>query len=249
MKSTSVDDDPADGRTWIKANPSLKESGGFLDKEKIRQQYVSHQAEADLSSFKRYFLNNWGQKERRAIDMNLWRACRRDWDASGWLLPPRRARPVRQPQVLAGPRYLDDDGPLGTSGGVPRDDGGYDVLPVSWMPEATLARRQVQDGVPHARWAEAGWVETGEGRVIDNGLIKARIRYCLEMFDVQEVCFDRYNSREVSTIGGNTAIQYFHGCGMRVGVTSRTPPSAGLPTVPNWARLRPQTPRNRQPDR
>lgn len=86
MKSTSVDDDPADGRTWIKANPSLKESGGFLDKEKIRQQYVSHQAEADLSSFKRYFLNNWGQKERRAIDMNLWRACRRDWDASGWLL-------------------------------------------------------------------------------------------------------------------------------------------------------------------
>lgn len=38
----SVDDDPADPATWIKANLSLKENGGFLDKEKIRQQYVSH---------------------------------------------------------------------------------------------------------------------------------------------------------------------------------------------------------------
>jgi hypothetical protein len=46
---------------------------------------------------------------------------------------------------------------------------------------------------------EEGWIETCEGRVIDNGLIKARIKYCLEMFDVQEVCFDRYNSREMST--------------------------------------------------
>jgi len=83
----SVDDDAADPATWIKANPSLKENGGFLDKEKIRQQYVSHLAEGDLSSFNRYFLNIWDQKESRALDMNQWRACRRDWDASGWPRP------------------------------------------------------------------------------------------------------------------------------------------------------------------
>jgi phage terminase large subunit-like protein len=81
----------------------------------------------------------------------------------------------------------------------PRDDGGYDVLPFCWMPAATLRKRQVQDGMPYERWVEEGWIETCEGRVIDNGLIKARIKYCLEMFDVQEVCFDRYNSREMST--------------------------------------------------
>ena len=67
------------------------------------------------------------------------------------------------------------------------------------MPAATLRKRQVQDGMPYERWVEEGWIETCEGRVIDNGLIKARIKYCLEMFDVQEVCFDRYNSREMST--------------------------------------------------
>ena len=60
-------------RRGSKRIPSLKENGGFLDKEKIRQQYVSHLAEGDLSSFNRYFLNIWDQKENRAIDMNLWR--------------------------------------------------------------------------------------------------------------------------------------------------------------------------------
>jgi hypothetical protein len=53
----SVDDDPADPRTWIKANPSLIENGGFLDKEKIQKEDQSHLAEGDLSSFNRYFLN------------------------------------------------------------------------------------------------------------------------------------------------------------------------------------------------
>ena len=43
------EDDPADPATWIKANPSLKQNGGFLDIEKIREQYVSHAAEGDLT--------------------------------------------------------------------------------------------------------------------------------------------------------------------------------------------------------
>lgn len=80
------EDDPADPATWIKANPSLKENGGFLDIAKIREQYVSHAAEGDLTSFKRYFLNMWDQKESRAIDLVQWDACRGDWRAAG-LLP------------------------------------------------------------------------------------------------------------------------------------------------------------------
>src|ERR1039458_5450747 len=65
------EDDPSDPATWVKANPSLKQNGGFLDIEKIRQQYVSHAAEGDLTSFKRYFLNMWDQKESRAIDLEI----------------------------------------------------------------------------------------------------------------------------------------------------------------------------------
>ena len=36
-----IDDDPADPRTWIRANPSLKENGGFLDIEKVREQALN----------------------------------------------------------------------------------------------------------------------------------------------------------------------------------------------------------------
>jgi len=85
------EDDPADPATWIKANPGLKQNGGFLDIEKIREQYVSHAAEGDLTSFKRYFLNMWDQKESRAIDLVQWDASRSDWNAAG-LLPMPHAK-------------------------------------------------------------------------------------------------------------------------------------------------------------
>lgn len=195
----SPDDDPASEATWIKVNPSLKENGGFLDKEKIRQQYMSHLAEGDLSSFKRYFLNLWDQKENRAIDMNLWNACRREWDAAGWPLPNDLLRQFINRRCWVGVDISMTTDLSAVVAVFPREDGGYDALPWCWMPEATLRKRQVQDGMPYERWVEEGWIETCVGRVIDNSLIKARIKYCLEMFDVQEVCFDRYNSREMST--------------------------------------------------
>lgn len=68
------EDDPADPATWIKANPLLKENGGFLDIEKIRVKYISREAEGDLTSFKRYYLNTWDQKESHAIDIAKWDA-------------------------------------------------------------------------------------------------------------------------------------------------------------------------------
>ncbi len=86
------EDDPADPATWIKANPSLKQNGGFLDIEKIREKYVSHEAEGDLTSFKRYYLNMWDQKESRAIDMVKWDASAGDWHASGLLAETTRGK-------------------------------------------------------------------------------------------------------------------------------------------------------------
>jgi phage terminase large subunit-like protein len=90
------EDDPADPVTWVKANPSLIENGGFLDRSKIEEQYISHAAEGDLTSFKRYFLNMWDQKESRAIDMVKWDACQSSWKAAGLLQkqPEDSIRPI-----------------------------------------------------------------------------------------------------------------------------------------------------------
>jgi phage terminase large subunit-like protein len=103
-------DDPSLPATWIKANPSLLERGGFLHQDKIRKEYESAVAEGDLTSFKRYFLNIWDQKENRAIDMVQWDAAAGDWHAAGLLPNPGpaliRGRLIEAPPVRPLPNEL-----------------------------------------------------------------------------------------------------------------------------------------------
>jgi len=62
-------DDPSDPKTWIKANPSLIENGGFLPLEKIRQKYVSLAAEGDLTSLS---ATTWTTGTRRKTARLTW---------------------------------------------------------------------------------------------------------------------------------------------------------------------------------
>ncbi len=197
--------------TWVKANPSLKERGGFLDIAKVREKYVSHLAEGNLSSFKRYFLNLWDQKENRAIDMGQWNACDTGWKAAGMLqLPPGDiVRPL--PDDLIG-RFIDRPCFAGVDVSFTTDlsavvfvfppeseDGFWDILPFAWKPQDRLKLDELRDGVPYREWVEQGFLETCSGGVIDNGLIRERLKWGARMFDMQKMCFDRYNTREMST--------------------------------------------------
>lgn len=202
-----VDDDPAAESTWIKANPSLIENGGFLPLSKIREKYQSALSEGDLTSFKRYFLNIWDQKENRAIDMVQWNACRRDWEAHG-LIEVAGASVKTLPHDLVA-RFIERKCWVGVDLSLttdlsavscvfPRDDKGYDVLAFPFLPEEGIRKAEVRDGMPYREWARQGWIETSPGRLIDYGTIKARIAWACELFNVQEICFDPYNSREMS---------------------------------------------------
>jgi len=217
------EDDPADPKTWIKANPSLKENGGFLDIEKVRQKYVSFVAEGDLTSFKRYYLNIWDQKENRAIDMTQWDACPRDWDARGLLplQPEDRKRVFNNPDdvtvlpprplhrdLLA--RFMDRRCWVGIDLSMTtdltavtfvfdRENQEYDLLPFFWTPQHDIKKREIRDSVPYREWAEQGFLEICEGDVIDYRDVGERLAWGASMFDLQEMCFDRYNSRQLST--------------------------------------------------
>lgn len=201
-------DDPADPQTWVKANPSLIENGGFLDKEKIRKEYESAVAEGDLTSFKRYFLNIWDQKENRAIDMVKYDACRSGWTARGLLpkAPEDTVRPLPH-DVLA--HFIERRCWAGVDLSMttdlsavalvfPRDEGGYDVLPFFWMPEAAVRKRELRDGMPYGQWAREGFLELCPGEVIDYRDVKARLEWASQMFDLQEICWDPWNSRQIS---------------------------------------------------
>lgn len=219
-------DDPGSPVTWIKANPSLIENGGFLDKEKIANEYRKAIGEGDLTSFKRYFLNIWDQKESRAIDVHKWDLGAGDWKAMGTL-------PKRDPAMLKGELVEDKVRPLPNEllarfmgrrcwAGVdlsmttdftavafvfecePKDDEEgkhreeYDVLPFFWLPDAKLKKLEYKLGVPLTKWGRDGFLEISEGDTIDYTDVQERLEWGAQMFDLRAICWDPANTRQLS---------------------------------------------------
>lgn len=206
-------DDPADPKTWIKACPSLIENGGFLDKDKIRKEYESAAAEGDLTSFKRYFLNIWDSKENRAINMAQWDLGAVNWKAAG-LLPEQGPTLINGHQVRSLPYELmarfagrrcwagvDLSMRNDTTSVVfvfPNDDDSYDVLPFCWLPDADIRRLEVKLSVPLQQWARDGFLELCPGPYVDYREVRARLEWGWHKFDLQQICWDPWNSREIS---------------------------------------------------
>lgn len=203
-------DDWTKEETWIKANPSLKQNGGFLDIAKIRDKFMSSLSDPEAQrSFKRYYLNVWDQKENRAIPITKWDECKGDWTAQG--LQAKAAedtiRPLH-PEILK--RFIDRrcwgavDLSMTTDMSAlafvfPCGDERFELLPFFWMPEEGLHKREVRDGMPYRTWADQGFIELCPGNVIDYRDIRARIDWADRMFDLREVCFDPWNSRQLSS--------------------------------------------------
>lgn len=201
-------DDPASPATWRKANPSLKANGGFLEEDKIRKQYESAVAEGDLTAFRRYFLNVWGQKADRAIDMERWEASSGGWEARGLVAraPEDSVRPLPHEHLarFIGRRCwagVDLSMTTDLSAVVfvfPDDDGGVELLPFFWMPAANVRKRELRDAVPYGQWARDGFLELCPGNVIDYRDVQARLEWGAQMFDLAEICWDPWNSRQIS---------------------------------------------------
>lgn len=217
-------DDPSLPATWIKANPSLLENGGFLDKEKIGKEYKSAVAEGDLTSFKRYFLNVWDQKENRAIDITQWDASAGTWVARGLgeatpehvvTVPDQTERTVRplHRDVLA--HFIGRKCWAGVDLSMTTDTTSvvfvfpceekdtYDLLPFFWLPDAKVRKLELKLTVPLQRWADEGFLELCPGPVIDYRDMQARLKWGAGMFDLQEICWDPWNSRQASVPMGD----------------------------------------------
>jgi phage terminase large subunit-like protein len=202
-------DDWTDPKTWAKANPSLKENGGFLPIAKLEEQYKSTLTDPEAQrSFRRYFLNIWDQKDDRLIALDQWDACKGEWSAQG-LLPKAAEDTIRPiaPELLK--RFIERRAWCGGDLSMTTDmsslvflfdseDGSYDLLPFFWMPEKNIRKRELRDGMPYRTWADQGFLELTPGDVIDYREVKARIEWGARMFDLQEICFDPWNSRQIT---------------------------------------------------
>ena len=107
----------------------------------------------------------------------------------------------------------------------PCDGGGFDVLPFFWMPEQAVRQRELRDGMPYGRWADQGFIELSPGDVIDYREIMARLEWANQVFEMEEICFDPWNSRQISV---PLAQQRRNCVEIRQGVASLSEPSKKL---------------------
>ena len=229
-------DDWSAETTWIKANPSLRQNGGFLDIARIREQYEASLSDPESQrAFRRYYLNIWDQKEYRAIDLAKWDASRGSWAAAGLLPKGSEERARRLPDELMArfrrrPCWAGVDLSMTTDLTAvafvfPCDDDGYDVLPFFWIPEDGIRKRELRDGMPYRSWVSQGFIESSAGNVIDYRDVKARLEWGAQIFDLKEIGFDPWNSRQLSVTLGEEGYSCVE---IRQGVAILSEPSKKL---------------------
>jgi phage terminase large subunit-like protein len=235
----AAEDDPADPATWRKANPSLlrlndkgEVEDGFITEDKIRKEYESAESEGDLTSFKRYFLNIWDQKENRALEIAKWDASAGEWKTPGLMpkLPEDKVRTLPhdfmarffQRTCWAGVDLSMTTDLTSVVFLFPGDEDSYDVLPFFWVPEARVRKLELKLGVPLAQWIRDGFLEATPGEVIDYRFVQDRLEWGSQMFDLQEICWDPWNSRQVSVAMVDSGFKCFE---VRQGYQSLSEPS------------------------
>ena len=170
---------------WAKANPNLGVSVGIDDLR--RKAKKAKEQPAALNAFKRLHLNIWTEAETLWLNLIKWdeNATQTDFD-----------------DLIGRKCYggLDLSSTIDITAFVllfPRDDGGYDVLCFFWVPGESMIKREKKDRVPYPVWSDQGFIEKTDGDVVDYNAVRAKIIHLSELFDMQEIAYDRWNSSQI----------------------------------------------------
>jgi phage terminase large subunit-like protein len=186
------DEEWSDPEIWIKANPNLAVS--------VKPEYMARMCQDALNkpsftnTFLRLHLDRWTQQVKRWISMEKWNAIKSIVDATA----------LRGRACWGG---LDLAQKLDIAAFVlafPRDDGGLDLLPRFWCPEATVMERSKKDRVPYDAWVRDGYLIATPGEVIDYDFIQAEIKELGEQYGIQEIAFDPWAALQLATKLGET---------------------------------------------
>ena len=170
----------------IEANPSHEANGGYLRDSVLEDLCTKARNDPMLEAeYKRYHLNYWGQKGTRWMPQEKWSLC------------AEKTRPVIERACYAG---LDLSSTTDLSALVlvfpDEEDDSYDVLPFFWMPEDKVRPLEIRDRVPYTQWVAEGYITTATGEVVRHELIRERIDWARELFELREVAYDPWNAGE-----------------------------------------------------
>lgn len=181
-------DDWKDPKVWEKANPSLETLGGFLKVKKIQQ--ICDEAidqPSRQAAFKRFHCGLWLSLEEEWMPIEVW----------------ERGNVTRR-RLVERPCYIGLDLSVRTDLTAlvclfpDPSDKTFDILPFFFMARDRVRELEQRDRVPYGAWVSQGLIEAPAGNVIDLREVKKKIKWCADVFNVQEIAFDPAHALQLS---------------------------------------------------
>lgn len=189
----------------VAANPSHEDLGGFLrDEALVDERDLAIENPSAKPAFLRYNLNlKVNLKEEQVIDMHAWQQCGGGVDLREWPAPYDIDLLIRKWGLLERTCWAGVDISATTdltalSFVFPPDgeeDFPWTILPFAWMPEKRIPIMEKSDKVPYSDWERRGFLTACPGYEIDTRMVRERIEWAAELFDLREICFDPYGDR------------------------------------------------------
>jgi len=178
-------DDWQDQSTWPKANPNL---GVSVKPDYLQEQYAKAvRLPSQQVNFKTKHLNLWTDSSEVWLPNELWML-----GAQGTTYAELPGRKAWGGLDLAKTRDISSFVLV-----FPKDGGQFDVLCWFWVPEDKVDERTKKDGVPYRQWVEEGYLIATPGNVTDYDFIQAEIRAACDLYQVQMIDFDPWNSSQL----------------------------------------------------
>jgi phage terminase large subunit-like protein len=181
----SPDDDIHDIEVWKKANPNF----GISIKEKYFEK-MSREAKSLPSAeiaFRQLHLNQW------VNSLASWIADAEWMESSGVV----DVEDLRNRKCYAGLDLAAVEDVCAFVMVFPMDDGSIKVIPKMFVSEAAVERRRTQTGGSYDTFVKDNELIVTEGNSTDYAVIERVIKESAELYDLQSIAFDRWNSNSL----------------------------------------------------
>lgn len=184
------EDDWEDEATWHKANPSL---GLTPTLDYLRSEHKKAKGKpAAEAVFKCYHLNIWVDGVVGWIPRSKWAACTKDAESWKRLYEAHKGRKAYITCDVSSTRDITCVMIV-----LPPDDDVADwvVIPLFWVPEATLDARAAEDKrVDWHKWVRDGALRTTPGDFVDQNFVMDAVLEAGKHFDLQLFGYDPWNA-------------------------------------------------------
>jgi phage terminase large subunit-like protein len=183
-------DDHQDTSVWVKSNPNL---GISVDLEALQREFTqARNRPSELNNFLTKNLNVWTKGKTTWIKDELWMACaneQMDKDA------------LRGKICFGGLDLAATNDITALSLVFPfRDQHDvvcFKILRWLWVPEDMVAEKMLRTGIDYSVWIRQGHLLTTPGNTTDYRAIRAKLAELREIYDIQAVAYDRFNSSQL----------------------------------------------------